>query len=166
MRESRARTRTTARPRRVLARRHLQALSRPGMATGRPAPPSFLVTGIADTRDGVLFRVQRLQRGPGRVPTDDVRVLHLDQVAIQITRGGVFYVREPRPGARQPVLHRLEIRRERAGTWTVRAVDLPGANAAIEALPAFPILGFVRAPLARDAVERTWPPRDLSDAVV
>ena len=125
------------------------------------APPNFVVTGINDTAEGVLFRVQRLQSGTRSVLTPDVRVLHLDQVAIQISRGGAFYVMEPFPPGKGAALYRLEVR-EKAGGWTVQAGDTPGAAQAVAALPAFPVFGVVRAPFARDAVERRSRPHRLA----
>jgi hypothetical protein len=137
----------------------------PSKLRGRPACPNFLVTGITETPNGVLFRAQRLEDGSRGVLTADVRVLHLDQVAIQITRGGAFYVAEPRPTGPQAKLYRLEVQRGDVGCWTVRAVDVPGAAEALAALPTFPVLGVVRAPFACDAAERAWPPSILANSI-
>ena len=128
--------------------------------------PSFLVTGATETADGVMFRVQRLERGRTATLTNDVRVLHLDQVAIQISRGGAFYVldRSARDGG--AIMFRLEVRGDGAGRWTVQPADVPGAAEAVAALPSFPVLGFVRAPFACDAVQRAWPPTRLADSLV
>ena len=136
----------------------------PSKCKGRRACcPNFLVTGITDTPHGLLFRAQRLEDGSRRVLTSDVRVLNLDQVAIQITRGGAIYVTEFRLTGPQTKLYRLELRCGDVGCWTVRAVDVPGAAEAIAALPTFPVLGVVRAPFARDAAEWAWPPSTLAD---
>ena len=130
------------------------------------ATPNFVVTGVTETRDGFLLRVQRLEGGSKPVLTAEVRVLHLDQVAIQISRGGMFYVMEPRSPGPMAKVYRLEIRSGRAGGWTVRSEDVPGAAEAVAALPSFPVLGVVRAPFARDAVKRAWPPDKLADSVL
>ena len=93
-------------------------------------------------------------------------MLHLDQVAIQMSRGGVFYVMESRSTGPMANVYRLEIRQEKAGAWTIRSEDVPGAAEAVAALPAFPVLGVVRAPFARDAVKRAWPRAKLADLVL
>ena len=123
---------------------------------GRRTFPSFLVTRITETPDGIRLRVQRLEGATKPTLTNDVRVLHLDQVAIQICRGSVFFVLDRGGVAGRAALYRLEIHADGANGWSVgTSAEASGAEA-IANVATFPVLGSVTTSFAVRAVERGW----------
>ena len=89
----------------------------------RPAAPEFLVTRVTQAPVGVFFTVQRIDATCWRL-TSDIRVLHWDQVAIQLLRGSRFFVGDLDAAVgTKAALRRLELRQDETKTWGVEPVD-------------------------------------------